>query len=177
MLLPIYVFTLGFDIYNVVKYLIGQGRWRNWLLTIFYVLSNLVLISRILEYCVLLKFYSIMEDVVSIDYLTDPVPNEKLIEALNYSHWVGYLYVSADYIKYALGYFQLASMAELAIAIHNSIANLKKVTHDSLTIHAETNESGRSNMTVVNNWPKVKIWTTYIVCSIFALTCLGCGAY
>ena len=30
---------------------------------------------------------------------------------------IGYFYITADYSKFALGWFQLASMSELAIAI------------------------------------------------------------
>ena len=33
----------------------------------------------------------------------------------------GIFYLSADYTKYALGFFQLASMAELSIVIRKSV--------------------------------------------------------
>ena len=38
---------------------------------------------------------------------------------------IGVFFLSADYTKYALGFFQLASMAELAIVIRHYVNQLK----------------------------------------------------
>ena len=46
----IYSITLCFNFHNVYLYLILQKRYKTWLITIFYVLSETVLISRITYY-------------------------------------------------------------------------------------------------------------------------------
>ena len=38
---------------------------------------------------------------------------------------IGIFFLTADYSKYALGFFQLASMAELAIVIRQSVVIIK----------------------------------------------------
>ena len=46
-MIAIYICTLCFNIHNVILYLIKQKRYKTWLIAIFYLISEIVLISRI----------------------------------------------------------------------------------------------------------------------------------
>ena len=56
-LLSVFGLTLCFAIYNITVFLVIQRRYKNWLITIFYVFSCIVLITRMCEYGFLLQFY------------------------------------------------------------------------------------------------------------------------
>ena len=60
-----YSFLLGFSLHNAVKFLVIQGRWKNFYLTGFYTLTVLVALARILF------FYSEYRGIMAEDY--DPV--------------------------------------------------------------------------------------------------------
>ena len=57
LMIVIYLSTLGFTIYNVRAYLIRQKRYKNWLITVFYILSFLVLCFRVCYYSQLICYY------------------------------------------------------------------------------------------------------------------------
>ena len=57
---------------------------------------------------------------------------------------VGAWFAIADYFKTALGYFQLASMTELAIVIQNLISQMKLVRKQSLEIYTSQRRNNDS---------------------------------
>ena len=127
-MIVIFGLTLIFTIYNILVFLIVQKRYKNWLVTVFYTFSFLVLIFRICYFSQVMRFYSLIdtliEDIkkgpVNLQYInnfTEDIDNTVLR--------IGVFYLSADYTKYALGFFQLASMAELSIVIRKSVIMIK----------------------------------------------------
>ena len=56
-LVAIYLMTLIFTVYNISAYLIRQRRYKNWLITIFYIFCVIVLISRMIEYVYIKLMY------------------------------------------------------------------------------------------------------------------------
>lgn len=88
---------------------------------------------------------------------------------------VGSFYIASDYSKHALGFFQLASMAELAIVIRQTIIIYKDslVANDSILNEDENrNVSERSRSKLyfficLAFWSyEVKLWTVYTICSL-----------
>ena len=57
-MLAVFSITLCFTIYNIVVFLGMQKRHKNWLITVFYIFSVIVLVMRIIEFIFLLQFYS-----------------------------------------------------------------------------------------------------------------------
>lgn len=55
-MLSIYSGVFVFTILNIFRYLIKQGRYRNWLITVFYAFSVIVLVTRMLFYICLIIF-------------------------------------------------------------------------------------------------------------------------
>ena len=49
-MMAIFIATLCFTVHNIIVFLIRQKRYRNWLVTVFYIFSILVLVTRILQY-------------------------------------------------------------------------------------------------------------------------------
>jgi len=97
-----YSFVLGLSLHNALKFLIIQGRWKNFYLTGFYTLTVLVALTRILY------FYSSYRMLLAETY--DPVWTR-------YAHIYYYSDSIALSSKAALGIFQIGSMVELAIHV------------------------------------------------------------
>ncbi len=122
-MLCIYLLTLTFAIYNIYTFLVKQKRYKNWLITIFYIFSFLVLAFRICYYCAVLKIYAEMEEhnreiIEQIkEHPLHPFDGISFSDIIHTTRLIGCFFLSADYIKYALGFFQLASIAELTIVI------------------------------------------------------------
>lgn len=110
-----YVLTLLFLLYNSSVFLIRQKRYKNWLISLFYVLSFLVIVCRIGYYAEVLRMYAVIEDHLDDD---KSQYQHNYIDVVYAVRRLGIFFLSADYTKYALGFFQLASMAELAVVIH-----------------------------------------------------------
>ena len=108
----IYLCVIAFNLHNVVFYLIMQKRYKTWLITIFYVLSNVVLVSRITFY-ILCVFYFIY-----LDNGGGVIENEE--SALQLRKLL-FARVMALYAKIALGYFQLALVLQLALLLTKNI--------------------------------------------------------
>ncbi len=85
------------------------------LISSFYILSLIVLTSRMVQYAYTLKLYGLILD------HKDKSKAELLVHNFeNFIHTsrrIGAFFLGADYSKYALGFCQLASMAEIAIVI------------------------------------------------------------
>ena len=83
-------------------------------------MSFTVLVMRILQYVFLLKFYA---DILYLKAIwgdstkTWEDIEETFVEGVGHVRYVCVWFLAADFAKYALGFFQLASMAELAIVI------------------------------------------------------------
>ena len=117
-MLCIYLLTLVFALLNIYFFVIKQKRYKNWLITIFYIFSFLVLAFRICYYCAVLTIYAEMEThLENIREHPYRILKEPFGDIIHTSRFIGIFFLSADYIKYALGFFQLASIAELTIVI------------------------------------------------------------
>ena len=46
----VFLLTICYTLYNIVAYLTLQKRFKNWLITLFYILSMMVLVSRVTEF-------------------------------------------------------------------------------------------------------------------------------
>ena len=57
-MIGIYVMTLLFLLYNSFAFLLKQKRYKNWLISIFYILSIFVLVFRICYYAESVKFFA-----------------------------------------------------------------------------------------------------------------------
>lgn len=55
--------VLCFTLFNIVVFLGIQRRYKNWLITVFYVFSVIVLVMRMMQYIYLLKFYGEIQDI------------------------------------------------------------------------------------------------------------------
>ena len=95
----IYFCVIAFNLHNVVLYLIMQKRYKTWLITIFYCLSNLVLVSRITYYIVCVFYFTYLDNGGGV------IENEESAEQLRK---LLFARVIALYAKIALGFFQLA---------------------------------------------------------------------
>ena len=112
-----------FVIHNIIRYMIIQKRYKSWLISIFYFLSTVVLVARICQYCYTIKLYT------QLDTLFNKTSHfhllfEDFTPLINLVRHLGLFFITADYNKFALGWFQLASMAELAIAIQFEVNHL-----------------------------------------------------
>ena len=66
-MLSIYTLVLLFTFFNSFKYLIKQSRYHNFMITIFYIFSVIVLIFRMLFYGTLLVFNDKLEAFLTWD--------------------------------------------------------------------------------------------------------------
>ena len=114
--------VLGFTVHNIVKYVVMQKRYKSWLVVIFYVLSVIVLISRILQFMITTYFYSYLDKIFN-QFTTRELITTDYNDMVDIFRKIGYFYITADYSKFALGWFQLASMSELAIAIQFEVTH------------------------------------------------------
>ena len=116
-LLMIYTLTLFFAIYNIMMYLVKQKRYSTWLVTLFYVLSVIILVTRFAQYCVEIKFNNFMRG---------KTPNSPaLSQFIHYPRKMATCQTLADYSNFSLGFVQLASLCELAIVLRFSIYHRK----------------------------------------------------
>ena len=60
-MISLYFLTLGFTLYNTVRFVFGQQRYKNWLITVFYVLSIFVLTFRLAYYFEVNKFFALYD--------------------------------------------------------------------------------------------------------------------
>ena len=60
-MIAIYTLTLIFTIHNIVQYIWRQRRYKNWLISLFYILSVIVLVSRIFYFSYVLNFYALID--------------------------------------------------------------------------------------------------------------------
>jgi len=97
-----YSIVLGLSLHNALKFLVIQGRWKNFYLMGFYTLTVLVALARILY------FYSEYRGIMAETY--DPVWTRN---TFIYYYCNGIALSS----KAALGIFQIGSMIELAIHV------------------------------------------------------------
>ena len=49
-IISVYVVALVFATYNIIVFVIMQRKYKNWLISIFYLLTLMVLISRMVQY-------------------------------------------------------------------------------------------------------------------------------
>lgn len=49
-IITVYVVALVFATYNIIVFVIMQRKYKNWLISIFYLLTLIVLISRMIQY-------------------------------------------------------------------------------------------------------------------------------
>ena len=104
----IYLVVLCFTVFNTYRYLYQQRRYKNWLVTVFYVFSFIVLLSRLMYYIMLIVFNEHLRPIVKTDSLSelDSLDLVSTIDALILqSRLVGVFFLIADYAKYALGFF------------------------------------------------------------------------
>ena len=59
-MMAIFAGTLVFALYNVVRFVICQKRYKNWLIFAFYFFSVFVLSFRILYYITVVQYYSLI---------------------------------------------------------------------------------------------------------------------
>ena len=59
-MIAVFACTLIFTLYNVVRFVICQKRYKNWLIFAFYFFSVFVLSFRILYYIEVLYFFSLL---------------------------------------------------------------------------------------------------------------------
>ena len=113
-MIVIYMATLAFVIYNIVQYLIKQKRYKNWLITVFYFFSFLVLSFRICYYGVVIDYYWEIQEKKELWDQNFLAIQEKrfgdLVEItysdmLQTTRMIGVFFLSADYTKFALGFF------------------------------------------------------------------------
>ena len=121
-LIAIWVIAYAFTLHNIFRYLIRSNKHRNWLIVTFYALSIVVLSFRLLQFSFTLKLY------YEINYFA-VMPIFKVLRqdfepAVIAAKNVGIFYLISDYSKFALGAFQLASMAELALVIRFSVYHM-----------------------------------------------------
>ena len=100
----VYVLTFCYAFYNIVAYVTLQGRFRNWLISLFYFLSVIVLVARSTEFIYIQKMYDCIQD--DWEYFDekdwkDLVDIDRLVESIQY---LGIFFLLADYSKFALGY-------------------------------------------------------------------------
>ena len=100
-----YSCVLGLSLHNAVKFLALQGRWKNFYLTGFYVLTVLVALTKILFYYSSFRILFAEED--------------DLVLTRN-TYVYSYSYNIALTTKATLGIFQIGSMVELAINVRLS---------------------------------------------------------
>ena len=117
--MAIFIGTFGFTVYNIVAYVTFQRRFKNWQIFLFYFLSVVVLLSRIVEFIYIQKMYNALTKVEQLYFEMKPLdrPSISLDELIYNIKMLGIFFLLADFSKFALGYVQLASMAELALAI------------------------------------------------------------
>ena len=108
----IYLCVIAFNLHNVVLYLIMQKRYKTWLITIFYLLSNVVLVSRITYYILCIVYYTYLDNGGAV------IENEQSAE---YLRKILFARVIALYAKIALGFFQLALVLQLALLLTKNI--------------------------------------------------------
>lgn len=124
-LIFIWLVVYGFTLHNICRYLVRSNKHRNWLIVAFYALSICVLTFRLLQFAFTLNLYH------EINYFA-VMPKFKVLRqdfspAVMAAKNVGIFYLISDYCKYALGAFQLASMAELALVIRFSVYHMLNV--------------------------------------------------
>lgn len=102
---------------------------------------------------------------------------------------IGSFFLTADYTKYALGFCQLASMAELAVVIRQSVRLIKRSQRNSARGNrsslirqqeqiAEDHDAAAVQEKFLNERRyKISLWAIYITCCLAAIASLGCGAY
>ena len=112
-LICVYVMTLWFALANLYRFLIKQKWYTTWLVTFFYILSIMVLTTRIAQYCESIQFNAYLYNVT----LDSPA----LSELVHYPRKISTCLTLADYSATSLGYVQLASLCELAIVMRFSI--------------------------------------------------------
>ena len=100
--------TLVFAVYNTIAYIYCQGRFKNWLISLFYLLSIMVLVSRIVYYSYVLNLYSLIDKEkgrITFDWDTMTFSaDSELDDLVNTVCNIGIFFLSADYSKYALGF-------------------------------------------------------------------------
>ena len=64
-IMSVYVVAFIFTTYNIVRFLIIQRRYKNVLMSAFYLMTLIVLIARLVCDGYLIKFYSTREDINS----------------------------------------------------------------------------------------------------------------
>lgn len=125
-LFGIYTATLIYATFNVYVFLIGQKRFKNILISATYFFSIVVLVNRMCLYIYILRLYNQMENHID-EFKENPlsIPTARFSDMVDTSRHLGCFYEAADYGKLALGFVQLASMAELAIVIRYTVLACK----------------------------------------------------
>ena len=134
-IMSIYVGTFLFAAFNIYHFLILQKRYKNVLISIFYFLTLAVIVLRICNYAFYYDLLGSQKTLFNDEnaWLSQLKAQQGAIQELqdflvvlqNQSqNWIIALY-AATYSKTALGAYQLAALAELAISVRNSILWLK----------------------------------------------------
>ena len=98
----VYLLILMALIYNVVIYLVKQGRYKVFLVSVFYASSIAVIVARMVYFsAILYQFYS--------------SPLVRMFELINNSFFV------STYFKIIMGFYQAASMIELGLRVKASV--------------------------------------------------------
>ena len=106
-----YIVVLCFVLFNIWVFVIFQKRYKNWLISVFYILSFLIIVYRLCYYITVLRYYAELIDMINyVDntpkILIDLGHLDNIIDAQIVSfRRIGLFFISADYTKYTLGYF------------------------------------------------------------------------
>ena len=124
-LICVYTVALGFVFHNIIRYLWFQRKFRVFQISIFYVLSLMVITFRILQYSGSIKLYNSIDEFLYEDGLVK-ILFKNFQPEVSLVRQIGLMQIGSDYSKYALAFYQLASMCELAIVIRFSVYHMIK---------------------------------------------------
>ena len=131
-LIVIYMVTILFVIHNIVRYLWLQYKFKVFQISIFYILALCVLIFRIWQYIGTLILYTDLQDFLCLGYFKILAKDYK--PEIDMVRHIGVSQTGSDYSKYALGFYQLQSMCELAVVIRFSVYHIKRKANNKESV-------------------------------------------
>ena len=119
--------TLLFAVYNVIAFLVKQRRYKKWLVSAFYFFSLAVLFFRICYYATILSFYQFLDDNRALFTKSFKLwkGSDEYNELIYYLQLIGIFFTGAIYLKFALAYIQLASLAQMTLVIRHGAIEIK----------------------------------------------------
>jgi hypothetical protein len=123
----IYLIVIGFTFYNIIVFLKGQGRWKTYTVSMFYLFTIVTLGCRMAEYSFGTIYFTRMlnnnlyldpnyPDKTSLLYYKNQLINNYGPDNLISIRFAA-CQVIADYLKIGLGFFPVASMTELGLRL------------------------------------------------------------